>query len=393
MATTLGFWYFMFLPFEAVASFVVSAAAASTRRHPTAKGFCSFCDWTRYLQPFTPCSPPTSRDAPSGCTDSPCLSSSSRTKCTCFRFHGDACPTDRRDIQTHTWMIRTTRNGFRHLCVHAFPLGPETARKGTPVHTCSIRNVCIGSFSTPLVSFCWVVSFHVLLLRRRHPPASNGKRGCFSCGPGIVPTPPFTPILALCREIFHGLSNFLATPPAFCPSSPCSGAFPCPCFDSLLNVMHSSFHPLDSTPPDAQSTQRAQLYRPPFPPSKHSGCHRGNLRPAPPKLRRRPPFCPPPNPPPARPKPHHPPKPSCLATAREGRAPSRPLHTTRTSPSPVKSSPPIPSPPSVSRPAPPPLRPHPPSLRPQASLPPAVNTKTRTATVESCCHTPIRPRR
>ncbi len=135
------------------------AAVAGTRRHPTAKWIvvCAL----------------SARASLSDCRDTPCPSSSSRTKCTCCRFRAGGFPPVRMGIRARTCSTRTNRNGLRRPCAHAI----RSAHTGIRVRSCSIRNVCI-----------LYPSFVPLAVVSR---------------PDTVSTPPFTPILAPLPQIFH----------------------------------------------------------------------------------------------------------------------------------------------------------------------------------------------
>lgn len=160
MATTLGFWYFMFLPSEAVASFVASPPLPALAGIQRQKGFSSFL-------------PLISRVALSGCRGIPFPSTSTRTKCTCCRSRAGGRHPVRTDIPSRKNSTRTNRNGLRRPCAHA----SSSARRGIRVRGNSIRNACI----------CFP-SFAPLFVVSR---------------PDTVSVPPFTSILARRGKIFH----------------------------------------------------------------------------------------------------------------------------------------------------------------------------------------------
>lgn len=182
MATTLGFWYFMFLPSEAVASFVSSSppspAPAGAQRQ---NGFLDLL-------------PLISHAFLSGCRDIHDRSWSTRTKCTGVQFRVGGFHPVRMDIRVRTCSTRTNRNGLRRPCARAFP----PVHTGIRVHACSIRNVCIWFPSfTPLA--VWAAGHRVqsaLFFNTRAPSANlpfPPHKG-FRTPPAISPhRPPRTP--------------------------------------------------------------------------------------------------------------------------------------------------------------------------------------------------------
>ena len=133
------------------------AAVAGTRRPPTAKCFLSLL-------------PLIFRASLSDCRGTPFPSSSTRTKCTGFRFRADAFLPAHTGIRVRTCSTRTNRNGLRRPCARAFP----PVHTGIRVHACLIRNVCIWFPSfTPLAFFAAGHRVHSAFHSNTRPPPSK----------------------------------------------------------------------------------------------------------------------------------------------------------------------------------------------------------------------------
>ena len=136
LATTLGFWYFMFVPSEAVASFVASPPLPAPAGLQRQNGF--FCS-RPHIAPPAPfrCLHSSAHASPSGCNCN-CPSNLNHTKCTCAPVRGGVFPTDY-SCNSRKTTIRKTHNGLHHPCVRACPMDCRNS-----YHNLLNRTICIS---------------------------------------------------------------------------------------------------------------------------------------------------------------------------------------------------------------------------------------------------------